>query len=90
MDNIISNGTDLIVSVHPDEVKFAMLSYFPSNLSPSRTYSINKETGNAKMIFNDDGTIISGSSTALVYGGTLYLAQVFDDFVLKIEEYNRK
>lgn len=90
MDNITSNGADLIVSVHPDEVKFALLSYFPTSLSPSRTYSINKETGNAKMIFNDDGTIISGSSTALVYGKTLYLAQVFDDFVLKIENFDSK
>ncbi len=89
MDNIINNGENLIISVHPDEVKFALLSYFPTNLSPSRTYSVNKKTGEAKVIFNDDGKIISGSSTALVYGKSLYLAQVFDGFILKIKNFDK-
>ena len=87
MDTIIENGDDLIVSVHPDEIKFALLSYFPQTLSPSKTYAINKQTGQARLIFDDDGKKISGSSTALVHGNDLYLAQVFDGFVLKIANY---
>lgn len=87
MDNIMVNGDELIIAVHPDEIKFALLSYFPETLSPSKTYSINKKTGTAKAIFYDDGSIISGSSTALVVGNDLYLSQVFDGFVLKISNY---
>lgn len=87
MDNITENGDDLIISVHPDEIKFALLSYFPNGISPSRTYAINKQTGNATVIFNDDGKIISGSSTAIVYNNSLYLAQVFGDYILKITNY---
>ena len=88
MDNICNYGNELIVAIHPDEIKFALLTYLPENLSPSRTYSINKTTGAAKVIFNDDGSLISGSSTALVYGKALYLSQVFGEFVLKIDNYN--
>ncbi len=87
MDNILVNGDELIIAVHPDEVKFALLSFLPKTLSPSKTYSINKQTGKTKAIFYDDGALISGSSTALVVGNNLYLSQVFDGFVLKVTNF---
>lgn len=88
MDNITVHGDELIVAVHPDEIKFALLSFIPTVLSPSRTYAINKSTGEAKVIFSDDGSMLSGGSTSLIYNNTLYLSQVFDGFVLKIENYD--
>ncbi|MDB5228524.1 MAG: putative arylesterase [Bacteroidota bacterium] len=87
MDNITPNGDELIVAVHPNLLEFALLSLIPTTLSPSRTFAINKYTGETKNIFKDDGTVISGSSTGLVIGNTLYLSQVFGDFLLKIENY---
>ena len=87
MDNLISNGDELIVAVHPDELKFALLSFLPNELSPCKIFSINKTTGAANIIFSDDGSLISGSSTAIVSGKDLYLSQVFDGFVLKIANY---
>ena len=35
------------------------------------------------------GKIISGSSTALVYSKSLYLSQVFEGFILKIENFDK-
>ena len=87
MDNLISSGDELIVAVHPDELKFALLSFLPNELSPCKIFSINKTTGAANIIFSDDGSLISGSSTAIVSGKDLYLSQVFDGFVLKIANY---
>lgn len=87
MDNITNAGDELIISVHPDEVKFALLSYIPTTVSPSITYAIDKQTGSAHILFKDDGKVISGSSTALINGDDLYLAQVFGDFVLKVHNY---
>jgi hypothetical protein len=87
MDNLTSSGDDLLVAVHPDLLKFALLSLIPTGKSPSRTYSINKHTGEAHLLFDDDGSTITGSSTALAVGDNLYLAQVFGDFILKIEGY---
>ncbi len=86
-DNISSDEDELIIAVHPDEIKFALLSLIPTTLSPSKTYSINKHTGISKLIFENDGTLISGSSTALVIGNDLYLSQIFGEYVLKIENY---
>jgi len=59
----------------------------PNELSPCKTFLINKTTGAANIIFSDDGSLISGSSTAIVSGKDLYLSQVFDGFVLKIANY---
>lgn len=87
MDNLTDFGDELLVSVHPDEVKFAMLSYIPTIASPSKTYAINKQTGKSRIIFKDDGKLISGSSTALIIGDDLFLAQVFDGFLLKVHDY---
>ncbi|MBK6274709.1 MAG: hypothetical protein IPF58_08405 [Saprospirales bacterium] len=87
MDNLTNFGDELLVSVHPDEVKFALLSYIPTIKSPSITYAINKQTGKSRIVFKDDGKLISGSSTALIIGDDLYLAQVFDNFLLKVHDY---
>ena len=54
----------------------------------SDIFDINKKTGAAKLIFSDDGSMISGSSTALVVGKDLYLSQVFEGFILKITHYD--
>lgn len=86
-DNISSYGEELIIAVHPDEIKFALLSFIPSALSPCKTYSINKYTGASKLIFEDEGKLISGSSTALIIGNDLYLSQIFGEYVLKITNY---
>lgn len=87
MDNLTNFGDELLVSVHLDEVKFALLSYIPTIKSPSITYAINKQTGKSRIVFKDDGKLISGSSTALIIGDDLYLAQVFDNFLLKVHDY---
>lgn len=89
MDNITKNGDDLIISVHPSLGAFTLLSLNPSLLSPSRTFAINKNTGAARKIFDDNGSSISGSSTGLVIGDDLYLGQVFGDFLLKVKNYDK-
>lgn len=88
IDNITPLGDDLIAAVHPDFLKFSLLSLIPSTLSPSRTYAINKKTGASRVIFDDDGRAISGSSTGLVCGDNLYLSQVYGEYVLKVENYD--
>ena len=87
MDNISPNGNELIISVHPDLLKFGLLSIIPTLYSPSRTIAYNVLTGETRTIFNDDGQTISGSSTGLVVGNSLYLGQVFGEFVLKVENF---
>jgi hypothetical protein len=88
MDNISIHNDELLISVHPDENRFALLSLLPAVKSPSQTYAIHKESGASRLLFSDDGRIISGASTSIIYKDALYLAQVFDGFVLKITNYS--
>lgn len=52
--------------------------------SPSLVYRIHPNTLEAELVYQDNGGEISAASTALLYDGKLYLAQVFDGFVLEI------
>ncbi|HQV77453.1 MAG TPA: SMP-30/gluconolactonase/LRE family protein [Chitinophagales bacterium] len=88
MDNISVYGDELIIAVHPDEIKFALSAYFPNVLSPCKTYAINKKTGAERLIYANDGSQISGSSTAIVVDENLYLSQVFSGFIMKITHYD--
>jgi hypothetical protein len=91
MDNIIAHEDELIIAVHPDILKFVALSFAPEKLSPCKTYSINKNTGSAKLLFDTDGSMVSGVSTSLIIGHDLYMGQVFSNYLLKISNYsNRK
>jgi len=53
--------------------------------SPSEVYRIDLigDSGTAKCVFGDPGRRISAASTAFPYEGSLFLGQVFDDFVLR-------
>jgi hypothetical protein len=84
-DNLRWNGNDLLVSVHPNQLKFAVNAFNPNSISPIESYSINIESGKKKLLFEDNGNIISSASTTLIYNGNLYLAQIFDPFVLKVK-----
>lgn len=87
MDNLTSYKDELVVSVHPNELQFALLSYLPATLSPSKSFAINKKTGRYTPLFSDDGSRISGASTTIIHGKDLYLAQVFGEYVLKVKNF---
>lgn len=84
-DNLRWNGNDLLVSVHPNQLKFAINAFNPNTISPIQSYSIDIVSGKKKLLFEDNGNIISSASTTLIYNGNLYLAQIFDPFVLKVK-----
>lgn len=90
MDNIIPHGDELIIAVHPDILKFVALSVDPDGYSPSTTYAINRQTGQATVLFTNDGALLSGGSTSLVVGDDLYMGQVFSEFLLKISHYRNR
>lgn len=84
MDNLTWYGDELLVSVHPDEIAFVAHSVNQKAKSPSAVYAINASTGKSRLVFEDNGKRISGGSTALIFNGQLYIAQVFEDFLLKV------
>ncbi len=84
LDNIsFVNENEILVTSHPSLYKF--LKHFKNSKkkSPSVVYKVNLKTGEVKNIFSDDGSQISGASTAVSYNGKLYISQVFEPFLLE-------
>jgi hypothetical protein len=84
-DNIRLHGNELTVAGH---LKFGMfLSHMKhkEKPSPSAIYTINKYTGATILIYYNDGKVISASSTGLIFRHKLYIAEVFDDYILEVD-----
>jgi hypothetical protein len=86
LDNItFIKDDEILVTAHLNQVAFLKHYKDPKNISPSVVYRVNIKTGEYKAIYSNDGSAISGSSTALYYNGKLYLSQVFEPFLLKCD-----
>lgn len=84
MDNLRWSNEELTVAVHPDELAFVAHSLNSNSKSPTHVYLINPKSGKSRLIFKDNGRKISGGSTAIVINNILYIAQVYEDFILKV------
>ncbi len=84
-DNIMPDGNHLLIAAHLNPIAFLRHAKNSKNISPSVIYQVNPETGEKKVLFSDDGHLISAASTAIHYGNYLYVSQVFDNFILKVK-----
>jgi hypothetical protein len=84
-DNITRYKDKYIVAAHLNSLAFLRHVKKSENFSPSVIYQFDGETGEKEVLFSDDGKLISAASTAIRYGDYLYISQVFDNFVLKVE-----
>lgn len=85
LDNLIFYGDYLITTSHPKVVAFLKHAKNADKKSPSLIHQVDLKTGISNIIFADDGYRVSASSTGLIYDGKLYIAQVFDPFILQVE-----
>ena len=83
-DNITKNGDYLIIANHPSLLRFVLHSRFGTK-SPSSVYRYNTLTGESKQIFGPTAKYISASSTGLIYKDYLYISQVFEDYIIKVQ-----
>lgn len=84
-DNITKYGDELIIVAHPKPFKFLGHVKKSGKPSPGITYAVNYKTLASRVVFADDGKRISANSTGLIYKGKLYIAQVFDPFILEVD-----
>lgn len=83
-DNLRFYGNSLLVAVHPRPFAFVRHVKDPMKKSPSVIYQINLTDLKKEVIYADDGSGISAGSTGLIVNGYLYIAQVFEPFILKV------
>ncbi|MCK5136316.1 MAG: hypothetical protein KAR19_11060 [Bacteroidales bacterium] len=48
-------------------------------------FKVDPQTGESTTLYYSDGSTISAGSTALIFENHLYICQVFDPFILKVE-----
>ena len=82
-----SLGSDgkLYITAHPGKLAFMQHAKNPEKPSPTEIYSIDPVTLNTQLLYRDDGKVFSAASTACKIGNVLYASQVFDPYILKLE-----
>lgn len=83
-DNFSVNGDHLICTSHTNPIKFLKHRNHEKHESPCQVYSINPVTKTKGIVYHTDGESISAGSTAIYYGGDLYICQVFDPYILRV------
>jgi len=86
-DNIRIYEDQLLVPGHVKPLKFIKHAKNPEKLSPVDVYLADPETGGHKILYSTKGETISGGSTAIIFENHLYISQVFDPWILKVELY---
>lgn len=85
-DNItIVNDSLILIAAHPKTFQFIKHAKDPATISAGATYLVNLNNGHSTVVYENDGSEISGNSTSLYYKGKLYIGQVFEAFLLVVD-----
>ncbi len=83
-DNITFFNGRLVTTAHTDFMAFIRHVKKETKPSPCIAYAVDLSTGRMDTLFADDGSTFSAASTGLIVGDSLYLAQVFNPFLLVV------
>ena len=84
-DNIRIHQNRLIVPGHIKPFRFIRHAKDPVKFSPVVVFRVDPSTGSVEEIYGTDGTELSGGSSAIIYNNRLYICQVFDPFLLRVD-----
>jgi hypothetical protein len=89
MDNLRWYKDQLLTTSHPKVLQFIKHAKSINNKSECDVWLINPELNTQERIFGSpvdpELNSISAASTALIFNGKLYIAQVFDSFILEVQ-----
>lgn len=85
-DNLRFMGNGLLVACHLRFIDFLKHMKNSSHYSPTTVYRIDLETRKAEVVYFDSGAQLSAGSTAVSYGGYLYVSGVFDSKISRKKE----
>lgn len=79
--SLARNG-HLLVTRHPSLIQLGLHWQHEGSRTPSEVYDVNPQTGEAQILFQDDGQHISAITAAVQMDNRLFLGQFFDSFIL--------
>lgn len=74
----------MITTQHTDLGAFLLHAFAGNARSPFKVLAMDRATGELVPLFYSDGSFMSSASTGLLIGNELFIAQVFEPFILKI------
>jgi len=83
---VVDQDGQLWVASHPCLLDFVAHAENSSEKSPIQIFQIDPTTLKTKKVFQNSGALISAASTALYINERLYLSQIFDPYVLVVDE----
>jgi arylesterase/paraoxonase len=84
-DNLRWDGEDLLVAGHPKILAFVKHAKDGEKLSPCEVWRVPTNGDQASLLLYSDGGLISAASSAIIYQNNIYIAQVFNPFVLRMD-----
>lgn len=88
-DNLMMDNQGMLwTAAHPCPIKFLEHIETSENKSPMQIFAIDPMTMKTQLVVQNNGDLISAASTALRIDNRLYVSQVFDPFVLVIDDLN--
>ncbi len=83
-DNIRFYKDKLIIAAHYNPMAFIKHVNNKEKHSPSTVFSIDKTEGQTKLLYANDGKVISASSTGVIYHNKLFINQIFEPWIIEI------
>ncbi|MCF8257952.1 MAG: hypothetical protein K9J06_10370 [Flavobacteriales bacterium] len=83
-DNITFHEGTLVGVAHLDFLAFLRHKDHVEKKSPCAVYAMGLDGQRTDTLFIDNGHILSAASTGLIVGDSLYVAQVFDPFIIAV------
>jgi len=84
VDNLRIHNGQLLAPGHVKPFKFIGHVNNPEKHSPVEVFLIDPQTGGCTTLYANDGSIISAASSAIILGGSLYICQVFEPYLLRV------
>jgi hypothetical protein len=84
-DNIRIHKGQILTPGHVKPLRFVRHAKKSSRPSPVSVFLADPLSDTHSVLFETDGSLISGGSTAIIHGNHLYICQVFDPFLLKVQ-----
>lgn len=83
-DNLRIYNGKILTCCHVKPMRFIGHAKNPDKLSPVEVFLIDPLSMEIQSLFANDGSQISGGSTAIIYDRHLYISQIFEPFLLKV------
>jgi hypothetical protein len=84
-DNIRTYQGKVLTCGHVKPLRFVRHAKNQDKLSPVEVFLVDPTNGKSETIFANDGSQISGASTAIIFHGYIYICQVFEPYILKVK-----